>query len=265
MTSTHNAILRLLVKASKMLRSFIRILLLILVLLFFTIPFYFTWKYKAYRTNSALVKISFYFGRLILGINVTINGMPANQLPLLIVSNHFSYLDVFVLGSLMPLRFTPKSEVASWPVVGFYCKINGCIFIDRRPSQALRNKEILEEIVKEKNIVSIFPEGTSNDGTTLLPFRSSLLSITENQDVAIQPVTINYTKLNHNPVTADDRHIIGWYGDMEFLPHLLAFTRQLSTEVTVIFHEPVNGKDFPSRKDLATYCHDTVESALIKY
>src|SRR6266700_1026077 len=128
-----------------MIRLLIRIFFIITALLLLLIPLYLTWRLGAYRLNGKLVKAGFRLGCIIVGIKVKTEGSISKKRPLLLVSNHFSYLDVFVLGSLTGLRFTPKSDVATWPVIGFFCKITGCIFIDRRPSQTKNNKDKLDK------------------------------------------------------------------------------------------------------------------------
>jgi len=245
-----------------MLRLTIRIILTIIVLLLFLLPFFVTSKMRNKRANGKCVRLAFYLGCALWGIKVKTQGRISQALPLLVVSNHFSYLDVFALGSSMEMCFTPKSEVAGWPVIGFFCKITGCIFIDRRPSQTLRNKSNLDDAIAGGSIVSLFPEGTSNDGSRLLPFKSSFFSIAENQGLTVQPVSVVYTRLNDESITSENRHIVGWYGDMEFFPHLMTFLRQKSLEVTLVFHDAVNSKDFTSRKELASYCQDVIGKGL---
>lgn len=248
-----------------MIRLVIRIILLLIVLLLLVIPFYITSALRLRSANRNLTRMGFRIGCILLGIHVKTNGTISDQAPLLVVSNHFTYLDVFVLGSALKLRFTPKIEIASWPLIGFFCKINGCIFIDRRPSLTGHNKGKLEAAMKMHEIIGLFPEGTTNEGTAMLPFKSSFFSIAENRDLPVQPVSIIYTHLNGAPVTLQNRHIIGWYGDMEFIPHAIVLLKQRSVHATLVFHSPVNGKDFSSRKELANYCQNRISSSLPPY
>jgi 1-acyl-sn-glycerol-3-phosphate acyltransferase len=238
-------------------RLFPRILISIIILLGMLVPLCITSRLSP-RANSACVRLAFYLGAALWGIRVRQVGRTSPALPLLVVSNHFSYLDVFALGSCMNLRFTPKSEVASWPVIGFFCKITGCVFIDRRASRTLHNKNNLEAAAEEGGVISLFPESTTHDGSGLLPFKSSFFSIAHQHNLTVQPVGIVYTRLNGAPMTPDVRPVVGWYGDAEFFPHLLNFLRQRSVDVTLVFHTPVQGKDFASRKELAKYCEEVI-------
>jgi 1-acyl-sn-glycerol-3-phosphate acyltransferase len=94
------------------------------------------------------------------------------------------------LGSVAPAAFIAKSEIASWPVLGLMCKAAGCLFIDRKTSRTLQNKKLLDAAVKFGDIIGLFPEGTTDDGTELLPFKTSLFSIAEHKDMEVQPVSI---------------------------------------------------------------------------
>jgi 1-acyl-sn-glycerol-3-phosphate acyltransferase len=224
-------------------------------------PLAITWQLRLERINSAVMMVSFYVGCLIWGIHVTTRGSLARARPLLVASNHFSYLDVFALGSRMPARFITKSEVASWPIIGFICRIGGCIFIDRRRQRTLHNMSELSYAVKQGAVISLFPEGTTNEGTVLKPFKSSFFSIAEDRDVAVQPVSVVYTRLSGKPIDAGTRPLVGWYGDAEFFPHMLRFLREPSVEITLVFHALVNSEALGSRKAIAGYCHDVIETS----
>src|SRR5262249_4766124 len=158
-------------------------------------------------------------------------------------------IDLFVLGSRVPAAFTPKSEIRSWPIIGLMCIASGSLFIDRRASQTLENKQRLKEALDAGDIISIFPEGTTNDGTVLLPFRSSLFSLAQETAIAVQPISVVYTGLNGRPLDAASRPAIGWYGDMYFFPHLFQFLRQKSVDVDLVFHAPIEPGAFASRKE----------------
>ena len=245
-----------------MVRLILRVLLTIIALLLFLLPFYISFVFKWHKLNGSILKFSYQVGCFLWGMHIRVKGKMSDKTPLLLVSNHFSYLDVFALGSVAAIRFTPKSEVAKWPVIGFFSKITGSIFIDRSKSQTLNNTKMMERMLHEGGAISLFPEGTTNDGTGILPFRSSLFSIARNSALTVQPVSIVYRALNGKPVTAQNRHIIGWYGDMGFFPHLGVYLQQKSITVEILFHETVQGSDFATRKELAKYCHDVIAPSI---
>lgn len=247
---------------SGVLRLILRILFSAGCILAITVMMSVTWALGARRVTRAIMQASFRIGAFVWGIRIRITGAPARARPLLIVSNHFSYLDLFVLGSVLPVAFTPKSEIRSWPILGFMCRASGCLFIDRRASRTLSNKKLLEEALSAGDIISLFPEGTTNDGTGLLPFKTSFFSLAKENGIPVQPVSISYTKFNGHKVTPADYPSIGWYGDAYFFPHVAHYLRQRGVEARIIFHPPVEPERFASRKELALYCRDVIAAGI---
>jgi 1-acyl-sn-glycerol-3-phosphate acyltransferase len=245
------------------LRLSIRVILTVLWIFIILLPLFITRQLRLQNINSMFMMISFYVGSLIWGVRVSTEGTLAKERPLLIVSNHFSYLDVFALGSQIPARFITKSEVASWPIIGPICKIGGCVFIDRRRQRTLHNMSELNHISRQKAVISLFPEGTTNEGIGLLPFRSSFFSIAEDLDVLVQPVSVIYTRLSGKPLDDSTRPIVGWYGDASFFPHAMRFLRERYVDVKLVFHPPVSSSQIASRKDLANHCHDVIAKSFV--
>ncbi|TXT18635.1 MAG: 1-acyl-sn-glycerol-3-phosphate acyltransferase, partial [Planctomycetota bacterium] len=111
--------------------------------------------------------------RAVLRVQVEWQGQP--PVSGCLVSNHLSYLDIVVLGAAQPLVFVAKSEVAQWPVLGWLAQAGGTLFIERaRRADVKRVSESMAYSVKQGAVVAFFPEGTSSDGQSVLPFRSSL-------------------------------------------------------------------------------------------
>ena len=116
----------------------------------------------------------------LLRIRVRVNGAPMHDRAVLYVSNHVSWADILVIGSLAPVAFIAKREVASWPLVGITAKMQRTVFVDR--TRRHQTGEAVADIVKRlKDGVSVvlFAEGTSSDGNRVLPFRSALLGAVE--------------------------------------------------------------------------------------
>jgi 1-acyl-sn-glycerol-3-phosphate acyltransferase len=113
----------------------------------------------------------------------------------------------------------------------------------------------------------LFPEGTSSDGSQVLPFKSSLFSAADvtfpdGQQVLVQPVTLSYSRYDHQPITTDLRDAYAWYGDMTFGGHFWHWLGLRNVGVDVIFHPPVRLSDFSDRKALSKYCHDVISDGL---
>jgi len=111
----------------------------------------------------------------------------------LIVSNHISWLDIFVINSAYPVTFVAKHSISKWPILNWLVKASETIFIDRKKITKIKetSKEI-EDYLESKGSICIFPEGTSTDGSRLLDFKSNLLQTAINKDIEILPVAIQY-------------------------------------------------------------------------
>ena len=121
-------------------RLFIRSLLTVVCVLVITPIMLVTWNLGARKATRAVMQIGFSFGAWAWNMRVRTDGILVTKRPLMLVSNHFSYLDLFALGSVAPAAFIAKSEIASWPLLGFMCRVSGCLFIDRKVSSTLQNK-----------------------------------------------------------------------------------------------------------------------------
>ena len=137
----------------------------------------------------------------ILGLRIRIFGKTDNTTsPELIVSNHISWLDIFALNAEKSIRFVAKSEISTWPIIGQLCKGTGTLFIKRsdKNDTAKINQQIMS-LLQEGENVAFFPEGTSSDGSSILPFRSSLLQSAIDCESPIQPIYLRYVTKTGNP------------------------------------------------------------------
>ncbi len=202
----------------------------------------------------------------ILGIRVAARGTLARARPLLVVGNHTSYLDIEVLGALIAGSFVAKSEVAGWPLFGWLAKLQRSVFIERRPAKAREHKDEIEKRLLEGDVLILFPEGTSDDGNRLLPFRSALFSVAERriegEPLQVQPVSLAYTRLDGMPMGRSFRPFFAWYGEMDLAPHLWRMLGMGVVTAEVIFHEPVTIDRFADRKALAEHCWRTVSEGV---
>lgn len=113
----------------------------------------------------------------------------------LIVANHVSWLDIHVLHSLLPSRFVSKAEVRDWPLIGWMAARAGTLYLERtRKSDALRVNEAMAALLREGECLALFPEGTTTDGTRLLPFHPSLLQPAVVAGARVWPAVIRYRR-----------------------------------------------------------------------
>ena len=205
------------------------------------------------------------------GIDVSVHGTPIVDRPALMVSNHASYLDIVVLGSLLPCSFVSKAEVRSWPAFGFLAVLQRTVFIERDRRKAAEHTEEMHRRLSEGGCLVIFPEGTSTDGARVLPFKSTLfqaasIELPETGQIEVQPISIAYSRLDGMPMGRALRSYYTWYGDMDLAPHLIDLLGIGSLGIDVVFHPPVRMKELGDRKALAAHAHHAtamgVEQAL---
>ncbi|GAB4388146.1 lyso-ornithine lipid O-acyltransferase [Albidovulum sp.] len=197
----------------------------------------------------------------LLGLPLHVTGRPMQGRGAL-VANHASWLDIFVLNACQTVYFVAKAEVARWPLIGWLARATGTVFIARDPRQAKAQQALLEARIRADHRLLFFPEGTSSDGRRVLPFKPTLFAAFYSHGLdhvmRIQPVTVIY-----HPPAGQPPRFYGWWGEMDFAPHLLkvlAAPRQ--GRVEVVFHPPVAVDAFASRKALALHCEEAVRGAL---
>ena len=193
----------------------------------------------------------------LLRIRVRVVGEPVRERAALFVSNHVSWADIVVIGSIQPVAFVAKREVASWPLVGITAKMQRTVFVDRqRRHQAAGAVAEIVERLKGGTSVVLFAEGTSSDGNRVLPFRSALLGAVEHaathggaaRDILIQPMSICYTGQHGMPMSRQQRPLVAWYGDLDFMPHIKALIQRGAVDAVVSYGEPVPADGEPDRK-----------------
>ena len=198
----------------------------------------------------------------IFGIGITVDGSPIAHRPALFVANHSSWLDILVLGSLVECSFVAKAEVALWPGVGFLAHLQRTEFVERTGRKAKAHVSQLQRRLGDGARLVMFPEGTSTDGSHVLPFKSALFSAVEGAPPGarpvVQPVTLAYVRVGDRPADQRTRPAVAWYGDMEFVPHIWGVFQLGSIGVQVTFHEQVPEFCYESRKALAAYCEEVI-------
>jgi 1-acyl-sn-glycerol-3-phosphate acyltransferase len=170
----------------------------------------------------------------------------------LLVCNHLSYLDILVLVSLTPAVFVSKAEVKHWPVFGWFARLAGTLFVDRtRRSDVTRMNTLIENSLAAGNVLVLFPEGTSWNGSEVLPFKSSLL---EPVVGTRHPISVGFLK--YSLADGDAANDVCYWGDATFFPHLLKLMTKAHIHAHVHF-APV-AHPASERKALAQQLHGAV-------
>ncbi|MBA2484232.1 MAG: 1-acyl-sn-glycerol-3-phosphate acyltransferase [Nitrosomonas sp.] len=194
----------------------------------------------------------------ILNIKLHCNGKPPSFeiKRVLFVANHISWLDICVLLAACPTRFIAKAEIRHWPVVGLLSRKVGTLFIERtKRSDTIRINRCINDVLSVGDRVTIFPEGTTSDGTVLQHFHASLLQSAATAGVQLCPIAIRYRN-SEGKICKEAAYI-----DPSLLLSLKQILKQTRIDVDVIFLEPIasHGKN---RRELARFSEQAIASAL---
>lgn len=218
-----------------------------------------------WRQRQALSRLVSFFSRIVLhnlNIEIRLNGDPDfYKDPSLVICNHQSYLDIFILSSVFPTSYVTSVEMRDTFFLGHLCRLAACVFVERRNKVNIHNEiqEITTALQKDLN-VTIFPEATSANGDALLRFRKPLFNAAIDAQVKVQPLTLNYTKINDKPVTRANRDIVCWYDTMAFLPHFLKLFEQRKILVQVDVHAAIAVYADTNLDDLVASSFESVNS-----
>lgn len=181
----------------------------------------------------------------------------------LILSNHLSYLDIFILFSEFPASFIASiDEVREMFLLGRVTELSGGYFVERRNRSTLRaDIEAIAGILRLGINVVLFPEGTTSTGEGVLPFKTPLVSAAEKAGVEVLPVCIRYTKIDGEDIGPDNRDLVYFHGDMEFFSHVGKLLNVKRIDVEVLVLEPLSASSAGSRKDLSEEIYNAISAA----
>src|ERR1700692_2527508 len=204
---------------------------------------------------------------VLIGVRIREHGTRSTGSPMLILSNHVSWLDICVITALAPVAVVAQSEVATWPLFGWLAKLQRTIFINRkaRHQTGAATREIAGRLLGGDAVV-LFAEGTSSDGVRALPFRSSLVGAvhhalgtsTHHSHVTVQPMSLAYVGFGGLPMGRAMRERVAWYGDADLVPHLLQLLSSGAVDVTVSWGEAIAYDISADRKAIARASEQSV-------
>jgi len=211
----------------------------------------------------------------LMGIRLSVEGEVASGKPVLLIANHTSWLDIPVLSAVAPLSFIAKKEVSRWPFVSTLAWLQRSVLVDRerRSEVGTTTNEIMARLAGGDTVV-LFAEGTSSDGNRVLPFKTSLFAAAKPPakstdgapvpDVAVQTLSIVYTRLHGVPLNRMGRPLVGWYGDMEMRSHAWALLKAGPLDVRIRIGKPIPLESFEDRKDLARRSEGEVRENVVR-
>lgn len=172
--------------------------------------------------------------------------------PSLVVANHVSWLDVIAIAGLCPATFVCKSEIAGWPLLGWLLRRANTVFIRRASLRdVLRVNDMLRARLRDGETVMVFPEGTTTDGSGVLPFRPALFQPAVDLAVPVRPVVLRYSS---------DAAV--YVGETSFGASLLSIAQARGLEVGVQFLCPCD-EEGGGRKQLARAARSAIDAALL--
>lgn len=189
---------------------------------------------------------------------------PDENDPYLLISNHLGILDILMLASVKPTLFVTSVEMRNTPLLGLLTEMGGCLYVERRDRRNIQNELIeIRETLKKGLSVALYPEGTSSDGTKVLPFKKTLLTSAAGTGVPIKPVIINFRRVNGEPMSHKWREYVFWYGDQTFLGFLFRVFTLKSIEADIEFGEELYVHNEEERRTIAAHLQSLVESKYI--
>ncbi|MBB5321535.1 lysophospholipid acyltransferase family protein [Marinobacter oulmenensis] len=191
-----------------------------------------------------------------MGWQITVHGQLSDGGNALFIANHISWIDIPALGSIQPLRFLSKSEVARWPVIGWLARQGGTLFIQRGARQARAVRENIIHRLEQGESIVIFPEGTTSSGIAVLPMHGLLMSTAGAAGVPIQPVTIGYRRDLRSDALAP------FIGDDTFQGHLWRLLKKAPTRIEIVYHEPVLAEPGQTAAELTQQVQQVISRGL---
>ena len=192
----------------------------------------------------------------IAGIRTRIEGAPVRRGAFLL-ANHVSWIDIPAIAGVTGAAFVGHDGLASMPVLRWLCEMNDTVFVARHDRASVaRQAEQVRSALSETGALAIFPEGTTSDGTGLLPFKSSLLSALDPlpAGIAVQPVVLDY---------GEEAATLAWVGEehgLDNFKRILARARPVG--LTIRFLTPLQGAALADRKTIATAAREAIAAAL---
>jgi 1-acyl-sn-glycerol-3-phosphate acyltransferase len=177
----------------------------------------------------------------------------------LIVCNHQSYLDVVIIASVFPTLFVAKAEVSRWPLFGWLAGLGGTIFVNREDARsgvdcAYRVSRALREGVN----VQVFPEASTSDGATVMPFKGLFFASAIRSQAPALPLTIKFQRVDGRPMNREALDLVCWYGEMDFARHFWRLLDIQSAEVLLMINEPIEPVRARRAKALAQIARERI-------
>ena len=218
------------------------------------LPIHYLWRF--FRLPSPWPRFFFWLVATNCGAVIKTRGNRLKQ-DVFYVSNHISWFDIPVIAGVTGCTFVAQDGIASWPIIGWLCRINKTIFVSRTDRMQVSNQiVIIREAIEEKYPITVFPEGTTTDGHSLLPFKPSLFQAMAPppKPIMIQPMLLDFGKVSRD---------IAWIGEEAAQDNAKRlFARLGIIPATLHFLDPFDPADFGDRKAICAEAERRISTAL---
>jgi len=168
-----------------------------------------------------------------------------------------SYLDILIYLSFFEALFVTSVDMRERLFLGQVTRASGCLFVERRNPRGLPKEMCaIKEFFEKGFSVCVFPEGTSSDGSTVLPFKNSMFQIPIETGCPVQPIMLKYSKIDGKDFGADTRDYVCWYGELGFFAHLIGLFTLQEVTASLTTLSIIDSTQFSNRKDLSNYAHN---------
>lgn len=212
--------------------------------------------YRIFRYGSPFPQIFLWSAARICGARITTHGVHLKR-DVFYISNHVSWLDILALAGASGTAFVAKQELSEVPVIGWLCTLNRTVFVKRENRMGVAGQiNDLREALADNWSVTIFPEGTVTDGQSLLPFKTSMMSVLEPPpaEVLVQPVVIDYGEVAEE---------LGWIGDETGINNARRVLGRAGTfRLDIHYLEPFSPEEFRGRKAIGAEARRRIEDKL---
>lgn len=227
----------------------------ILVLLLVFVPLHYAYRVFAYGSPFPMLFLR-YTARVV-GAKVRVSGTPLRR-DVFFIANHISWIDILAMAGASGTAFVAKWELSQVPVIGWLCSLNRTVFVKREHRMGVAEQiNALKEALQDNWSITVFPEGTVTDGHSLLPFKSSMISVLEPPPagVMVQPVVLDYGRNSEE---------IAWIGEESGLHNAMRImARRGSFELRITYLEPFSPEHHRGRKAIAAKARAEIEEQLV--
>ena len=241
------------------LREWLRIgrrALALIVLLLVFVPLHYAYRVFAYGSPFPMLFLR--YAAWVVGARVKVIGTPLRR-DVFFISNHISWIDILALAGASGTAFVAKYELSQVPVIGWLCSLNRTVHVKRENRMGVAEQiNALREALQDNWSVTVFPEGTTTDGQSLLPFKSSMLSVLEPPPpgVMVQPAVVDY-----GPVAEE----LGWIGNEGGLNNALrVLARKGGFPLRITYLDPFSPEEHRGRKAIAARAREAIEAKVLE-